>query len=169
MAISPMGWLVLGSIGSGIGYLVWSWNAAPAELPKGLARDATLPPGGTLRDRAEELHAAINDQLVERLDPLREEGRVERRLAACEEGLVKSVGVLNPPGPVRVQLEERKPGDQPGVRFALVLTRASVRAPIQLHLRGNSSALFGLPQRASTEASRVFVEAVRKLEGEVEG
>ncbi len=162
LAIAPTGWLVLGSLAAGAAYVVWSWNAAPAPMPAGLFDRARPELGpGTLRQQAQRLHEAIRAGVVLRLgdDPAT---LPERRLRACAEGLVVSCGVLSPPGPVRLQLEQRKPGDHPGLRFVIELRR--VDGGTEALLRGDRPHLFGLPKGPSQIAAAAFEAAVSRLD-----
>jgi len=170
LLIAPTGWIVLSGIAAGIGYLVWSWNAPPSRLPAGLTGRAQVAVGeGSLRDHAQTLHEAFREAVLEQLgDDLA--SHPARRLELSAEGWVVSCGVLNPPGLVRVQLEERRAGDRGGVRFVVVVRRLEGdKGMLDLELRGGSSHLFGLPRRASEHAAAAFEDAIARLRGPATG
>jgi hypothetical protein len=162
--MTPIGAAFIGLLGLGGAAGLYLLRAPPAKVPAGLPAVWTLRAPGDLRSVAAALHDAWRARLLGRLAPDEAdlEGTRRRRHEACAEGLVVSTGVASPPGPVRLILEERRPGDRPGVRLHAVLTR--VGDDVRVELRGASPRLWPLPRKICALASDELGAAVQAVD-----
>lgn len=138
--------------------------AGRARFPRGLPSEVRFA-GQDLKLKAfaETLHAAVRRDVERRIDcDTTDVPKYRARvLELAEHGLVVSCGVHRGGGPVRLLLELRVKGDNPGRRFVIIVRRSSKKPTIELSLRASGPKLMGVPRN---EAELVVAAVSRSLQ-----